>query len=492
MKYFIILILLLLLSALFIIIKEKAYDGDGLQAPEFIDKVSQNAAQDTKKKIGKKGVIIFDISGLSCSSVSDSLLLPNLYRISKTSASYENTFNLSPDRITSLKSFIECVPPYKIFDEKEPYLNYKKIIADSLRNSSLPEVYENAGYSVKFFSSDTILYRETKKYFSTSFLAGSKKQMIETIYREIGTDSASEFIYFADMGNNKDGADYLKNTDLLIGELIRITKDALEVEPLYLFISTLSDSSYSPCLSLFYKKDIETSSDTTFVSITDIGKTLLNFSSVRYPNYFGGYDIDNFDVGALREYFAGSVQDTLLLFDENFVYKSIKYSPKYSYYDIKERKDATGENLRINEKYEESMSRYFGGDYVKYVILKNNTEQNREFKINLRSRRRFEELTSLNNYYAQTTKYYRYTKDINREVGAGKSDTVKIYYASMYQDFLFKFDSKYNVSYGASGINAGNVDSFDENSYYGLRFTGANETVFDDYDIRIYNLRVNF
>ncbi|MBN2857282.1 MAG: hypothetical protein JXN63_02665 [Candidatus Delongbacteria bacterium] len=391
-----------------------------------------------------------------------------------------------------MKSFIECVPPYKIFDGKEPYLKYKKMIADSLRNSSIAEVYEDAGYSVKYFSSDTILFKETEKYFSKSFLAGSKKEMIETIYREISTDSATEFIYFADSGNDGDDVNYLKKTDSMIGELVRRTEEVLGIEPLCLFISTLPEKTYSGCLTFFYRKGIEPSSDTTNVSLTDIAKTLLNLTQVRYPNYFGGYDIDDPDAGNLREYFAGSVEDTLLLFNENFVYKSVKYSPEYKYYDLKRRTDATGENLRINEKYEDNMSKYFGGDYIKYIILKNNSEKPKEFKFNLRSRRRFEELSSLSKYYVQTMKNYRYTKDISRLVEPGASDTVMIYYASIYQEFSFRSDSKYSISYGAAGINAGYTDNFDENSYYGLKFGKENVTAFQDYDIRIFNLRVNY
>lgn len=492
MKYFIILILLFLLSALFIFVKERTYDEDVLESPDFFDKISQAEVHDINKEIGKRGVIIFDISGLSLSSVSDSLLTSNLYLIRERSVSYENTINLSPERLTSLKSFIECVPPYKIYDGKEPYLKYKKIIADSLRNSSLPQVYEDAGYSVKFFSSDTVLFREMEKYFSNAFLEASKKEMIETIYREISADSASEFIYFADMGKNDGQMKYLENTDNLAGKLIRRIEDVLGIEPLCLFISTLSNRSYSPCVSFFYRKGIEVSSDATYVSITDIGKTLLNLTKIKYPNYFGGYDIENFDVGTLREYFAGSVGDTLLLFDENFVYKSVKHSSGYFYYDIKQSKDVTEKNLRINEKYEESISRYFGGDYIKYVILKNNSDQVRLFEFSVRSRRRFEELSDISNYYVQSTKNYRYTKDIDREVGPGSIDTVKIYYSSMYQDFLFKFDSKYNIAYGASGINAGYTESFDENSYYGMKYGTVNETLFKEYDIRILNMRVNY
>lgn len=492
MKYFIILISLLILSALFILLKEKAYDEDNIESPEFFDKNSASQVQVVKKDIKKRGILIFDISGLSVSAVSDSLRTPFLTSVRAKSEFYENTFNLSTDRLTSLKSFIECVPPYKMYDEKEPFLIYKKIIADSLRNSSMPKVFENAGFSVKLFSSDTIAYRDLKKYFKKVFLAGSKKGIVEKIYKEISNDSVPDFIYFVDLGKDSGEINYFENMDRLTGELIRTLNEVLGVESLCLFISTEAETNYSPCVSFFYRNGIEISSDTTFVSITDIGKTLLNLTKVRYPNYFGGYDIDNFDGENLREYFAGSVGDTLLLFNENFAYKSIKHSPYYSYCDIRLNKDVTKENLRINEKYEQSISRYFGGDYIKYVILKNNSEATREFKFNIRSKRRFEELSDISNYYIQTTKNYRYTKDFSRKITPGSSDTIKIYYASMYQEFLFKFDSRYNISYGASGINAGYTDAFDENSYYGMKFGNENEDLFINYDVKIFNLRVNY
>jgi hypothetical protein len=159
---------------------------------------------------------------------------------------------------------------------------------------------------------------------------------------------------------------------------------------------------------------------------------------------------------------------------------------------MKTGRDVTGENIGINEKYEDMIPNYFGGDYIKQIILKNATESPRNFKMEIKSRRRFEEFGNLENYYLQKSRKNKYSKLINRIVEPGSADTVLIYYAGLYQDFQYNFNDRYILAYGSQGINAGKVKSFDENSYYGMKYYGEPEEVKGAFDIRIFNQRINY
>jgi len=168
------------------------------------------------------------------------------------------------------------------------------------------------------------------------------------------------------------------------------------------------------------------------------------------------------------------------------------HSPLYSVIDKTTGEDITSDYIGVNEKLEELIPRYFGGDYVKYMILNNTSGEKRTFKIEMRSKRRFEEYGSLENYYSMKSRNYRYTKVITRDIEPGMKDTLRIYYAGLYQDFQYTFNNSYRLSYGALGTNAGEVKKFSENSYYGMVAERDNVQPVIGHDMIIFNRRINY
>ncbi|MFO7810138.1 MAG: hypothetical protein R6V47_02030 [Candidatus Delongbacteria bacterium] len=492
MRYLVILILLFVLSAFFIVVRDKFHSEDQLQAPVFFDSDEHDLLPLQDKVKNKNSVIIFDVPLLTYRDFSDTLKTPNINQMINNSEVFLSTLNLSTERITSLKSFIECMPPYKFNDKKGPFKIYKNIISDSLRNSSLVKVFEENGYATGAFCADSAVYNVLKENFENCEITVSNKASIEHLYKKISLFEDGEYLYYVSFMPGDEQADYLKNIDMLVGEFINRIETRLKTDPLFVFISTYPSLYPDKRLSFFYKKDIGPKTDSVNINITDIAKTLFKRLKIKTPNYFGGYDIDNADVGSLREYFAGSTGDTLLLFNDSILYKQLKHSPEYFYYDLKKNKDLTEENIGINEKFENLMSRYFGGDYIKHIILKNREKDAADFEFEINSVRRFAELKEISSYYDLNKKYYRYRKKIKRSLDPGKSDTISIYYGSMYQNFEYKFNKKYNISYGAAGINAGKAKNFEETSYYGMKYSGSGGNLYDEYGVKIFNVRINY
>ena len=137
MKYFLILILLLILSFLFLLFREKRPVSDRIPELNYFDSGKEYIHSGSSSYI-TRGVVIFDIRKLTDKIVSDSSLVPFINNISGVSNYFPATVNLSNSRKENFKSFIKCSPPHRINDRKEPFLRYKNIISDSLRNSSWP------------------------------------------------------------------------------------------------------------------------------------------------------------------------------------------------------------------------------------------------------------------------------------------------------------------------------------------------------------------
>ncbi len=493
MKYFITLLLILCSYAAYIFIREKALEE--YRPPELrFEKYQQNDTVLTLKgRFRKNSVIVFDIADLVKSSVTDSVSSPEFFDILKNSKIFSSTVDLTPDRAMSLKSFLECLSPYKFNDGKSPYRKLKEIISDSLRNSSVPQAYASSGYITRLYTADSAVFLSASGYFSKSMIMKSKEEVLEQLYKDIIKDKDTLFFCYADLsGDRSVNEHYFTDIDHHAGLIKKMIESRLKIEPLMLFISTNRIKKLSKGLSFFYHKGMKPSAETGNAAITDISKTLLNYSKIIPPGYFGGYDLDNDEEFIDRDYFAGSCSDTLMLFNDDYIYKQLKYSPEYHYYDRGKMADVTNSYIGINEKFGPLLPKYFGGDYAKVIILKNNGEKLKTFRIGIRSNRRFEDFRSITGYYKAEKKNGKYSKDLNIELEPDEADTLFIYYSHIYQNFDFSFGDKYSLSYGSSGINAGEVKNFEENSYYGMKYYYADEELFKNYDMRIYNIRINY
>jgi len=493
MKYFITLLLILCSYAAYIFIREKALEE--YRPPELrFKKYQQNDSVLTlNDRFRKSSVIVFDIADLVRNTVNDSASSPEFFDILKSSRVYSSTVDLTPDRVMCLKSFLGCLSPYKFNDRKEPYRKLKDIISDSLRNGSVPQAYARSGYITRLYTADSAVFLSASGYFSKSVILKSKEEVLEQLYKDIIKDKDTLFFCYADLsGDRISNENYFTDIDNHAGLMRRMIENRIGIEPLMLFVSTNRTNKFSKGLSFFHQKGMKHSNEAGNAAMTDISKTLLSYSKVIPPGYFGGYDLDNDEEFIERDYFAGSCSDTLMLFNGDYIYKQLKYSPEYYYYDRRKMADVTNSYIGINEKFGPLLSKYFGGDYAKVIILKNNGEKLKNFRIGLRSNRRFEDFRTITGYYKAEKKNGKYSKDLNIELEPGKTDTLFIYYSHIYQNFDFSFGDKSVLSYGSTGINAGAVKNFEENSYYGMKYYYAGDELLKNYDIRIYNIRINY
>ncbi len=491
MRYFLILIFILVLSALYVVLKEKT--SEEYVSPRIFDSADRSLPSEKipEKDLKRKRVVIFDISDLNPESIRDTLATPFLNKIAQSSEVCYSTVNLSPERESSMKSFFECLPPYKIFSNPGRYAEIKEKISSKLRNSSMISEFQNAGYTTRGFFTDTLLCAEFGKYFVSSAYFLSKEELTEALHSSIFKDISSDLIYYADLGSQDDERYYLKKADDLIGKLVQKLREGHNIELRVVLTSTKTSKYLGKYITVFHGFGRSAGFDED-VAVTDMSRKLMKLSGIKPRNYFGGLDLESDEGESGRDHFAGMCGDTLLLFSDEFIYKKLSYSPEYRLFERSTGKDITGKNIGINEKYEDMIPQYFGGDYIKYIVLRNNSENKRTFRMEIRSRRRFEEPDILENYYVQKAKNNRYSKIITRELEPGETDTVRLYYAALYQDFQFTFNDKYKVSYGAAGVNAGTVKNFDENSYYGMIYNETKPEMSSDPDIRLFNRRINY
>lgn len=492
MRYFVALVVTLLLSVLYVLMKDRVTNEYSGPVLNFFDEGSTLEILPDKSLGKKERVIIFDITGLDLKEISDSLESSFISRIMARSVNFTSSYNLSPDRNVSLWSFFECQPPYKLYREEGSYYDLKSLIRKDLRNSSMIKEFGEAGYLTKGFFKDSVLNENCGRYFMSSEVLRSLEKIIEELYRSVNLDTEDKALYFADLSGQREDEFYIKKINDIIDKFYSRITERSGLKLKIMLISTDQPVPLSKTVSVFYGFNTEPYSDNFNVAITDMSRTLMNLCGIRPKNYFAGFDID-FDEGSQeRDYFAGSYRDTLLMFNDSILYKKYMHSPEYAVIDKLTGKDITDEHIGINEKLEDLIPRYFGGDYVKFIVLNNTTSQNRNFRIEIRSKMRFEEYGSLENYYIQKSRNYRYSKIISRELEPGMADTLKIYYAGLYQDFQYTFNDKYRLSYGALGINAGEVNKFTENSYYGMVVERENVDPVTNSDIMIFNRRINY
>lgn len=491
MKYFVILIMLLILSFIFVAVKERVSGDYVSQELNFISE-GMNLEAGSGDAENKNVIIIADISDLNMASFADSTLSPFFSRILKKSRVYSAVYPLSPDRNDKLESFLKCLPPYRIYSEGERFGNLKKLINEKLRNSSMINEFREEGYVSAAFFKDGSTVKKLSDYFDSTAVYADRKKMIEDIFRSVIRERAQNFVLYADLTEDGDEKHYLLSTGDMLEKLCRTLSENYGFKVRLLLISTDTSPPLAGTVSIFYGFRLDPYVDCLKIALTDISRTLMRSCGLTIRNYFAGYDLSEGGSEQLRDYFAGQSEDTLLLFDDSLIYKRINYSNEFLLIDRESGSDITGSDPRINEKYEDMIPEYFGGDYIKYLVFRNRSETSRVFKTEISSKRRFAEFDALDDYYGLKRRNYRYTQKIERELDPGASDTVKIYYSSLYQDFRFDFKEKLRIAYGPAGINGGDLKIFDENSYYGMTSPETDPEPVFLYDVYIFSRRINF
>jgi len=325
MKYFVILVFTLIFSVLYVFLRDRTASEYAAPVLEFSDDGIYSEKTSDIKILKKNRVVIFDISDLSMIGISDSTGMPFLSRMLSNSQNYTSTYNLSPERNVSLKSFFECLPPYKLYSEKGPYKDLKLLISKDMRNSSIAGQFRDAGYITRAFFKDTLSQKIFGKYFMTSEVLLSDEKRIEALYKSVAADIGNDILYYADLTDKSAGKYYLRRINDLMERLSLRLSERSGIKLKTVLISTSQTVPLSKTLTVFSGFNTEPYTDCLNVAVTDMSRTLLNLCGIKPRNYFAGFDLS--DGLQERDYFAGCSGDTLILFNDSIIYKKAHAFP---------------------------------------------------------------------------------------------------------------------------------------------------------------------
>jgi hypothetical protein len=452
---------------------------------------------DRKKK---KSIVVFDIAGLRDSLINDTTKFPFFSKIKERSKYFTRTQLLSSNRFQSKLSILKCLEPYLVLDEKAPFKKEKSKVMTDLRNSSMPEIYDNSGYNTYYYGSNI----EDKKYFSKFFNNSSlftdktdrEIRIIQKFDNEINENKDAENFYYVDLNTDVIDSDYyLRSVDSYLKELFFHIKSKVDMNDyIFVILSTSNKNIFDPMLTMFFsEKSIDMKEIDTKVDLTDISKTILSYSKLKIPYYFSGNNLAKEKEIEDRSSILGSDTDTLMFYNENILFKKQKYSDKYELITVKENEDSGRKKEDVAFEYEQQIIDQYSGDYIKYLIFKNESNQPINYNLKINSKNRFIKLDDVGNYYSKKRTYRRYEDKVIVELEPFSVDTIKLFYRNREQTFSMKFDKKIRLAYGALSINAGEVKDFYEESQFGVDHTVINkQEVFKNYDVKIFNRRINY
>ncbi|MDA3884404.1 MAG: hypothetical protein PF638_02315, partial [Candidatus Delongbacteria bacterium] len=367
---------------------------------------------DRKKK---KSIVVFDIAGLRDSLINDTTKFPFFSKIKERSKYFTRTQLLSSNRFQSKLSILKCLEPYLVLDEKAPFKKEKSKVMTDLRNSSMPEIYDNSGYNTYYYGSNI----EDKKYFSKFFNNSSlftdktdrEIRIIQKFDNEINENKDAENFYYVDLNTDVIDSDYyLRSVDSYLKELFFHIKSKVDMNDyIFVILSTSNKNIFDPMLTMFFsEKSIDMKEIDTKVDLTDISKTILSYSKLKIPYYFSGNNLAKEKEIEDRSSILGSDTDTLMFYNENILFKKQKYSDKYELITVKENEDSGRKKEDVAFEYEQQIIDQYSGDYIKYLIFKNESNQPINYNLKINSKNRFIKLDDVGNYYSKKRTYRRY------------------------------------------------------------------------------------
>jgi hypothetical protein len=473
---------------------DKYFKGQNAKLTDFYVYKVYSESPELKKR---NSIIIFDISDLTEENISDSNKTPFLKNIYKNSKKFINTVNYSPDKYMNLQGFLKCSEPYQFRYCGVPSQLDDGHIERHLINSSMLTEFSKSDFRTLYFSSgDNHMPELHGLELNNQTFYEDKKVMLEDFADQVLFNKYSENLFYVNLLRNEE-EDYLKETDYILKQLFdRFNKEKELDDVLFLFISTDSDAKMTKHITMFYQKDnIQSSVDSSYISLCDISKTLMNSSNLEIPLYFSGRDLNKSDEFKKPEYYPGATEESVILYNDDHLYKKKKLSilNKYFYYDFN-----TTEEYEItdNIKKQELDSLFHSnlkGNYFKHILYYNHSGEKKIFKVKISSSDRFITYSDVADYYNLEKKNGKYELEV--EVNSLSGCWISLYYTNGFQKFEYEFNKKYKISYGQDKINLGEKDKLIENSFDGLnneRYPMDSAPYNVGYDMWIYNRCVSY
>ena len=449
----------------------------------------------------KKSVLVLDIENLSSNFLQDSVSFPGLYNLAAQGKTFTTVFRNSPDKSSSLTSFLAGVYPSLIYKKGGAVTS---TIMENLRNNSLPNIYSKNLYNTHFiaaYDSSEIddIFLDDFDFSKASIVKNSinaditvAKNLLKTIHQY---RNESSFIYVGLNKNSSPGKnnETLKRIDIIITKIVDyLTEYKILDDYIIVLCSSHNDKFTESAPAVFFNpKGISQDRYSNRADMTDLARTILSFSGLKAPYYFNGRVLGNEEK---REFIYGSDSICRYILSKDHLYikdfskklnneRLIKHSSK--------KKMTQEDSLLIVDAMRKKMKNLFPLDFVKTIKFRNRSTSERIFSVNIVSKYRFSTLKNLKDYYSNRNRSRsRYRKKLSVKLAPGAEKEFNLFFGRSNQKFDLKFDKKYNLTYGEISLFAGNVRSFFDNSEKGYSMNDDKIRLFKEYDVSIINRKI--
>ena len=503
----------------------------------------------------KKNIIFFDIDNLTTEIIEkDSLILPNLYFLSRNGNYYKDCSSNSLNKELSITSYLTGFYASELYyknkkeklqkSEKKDFFIEKQIITKKIRDTTLPKLYKNSGYETYHisninqilknfnliqdlgFSNISLLTTESNESENndeddnnTDLKIVKNNKLILNLLEtklNISNDYSKKNIFMHIVLESKTEKQ-LKLIDNLLGNIINKFNSSANT-----FIFTSSHNQLEKNISnkdsfeikkkpvIFYNSKGITNNISNFkINFFDITKTIIAYSALSLPPYYPGKNL----LKLSNKQYEGR---EFIIREKNNLSKSIESKDFYynfssednSYLEILWKKifdsDTNSNNIFYNVKNKRNLfnsviNRFRlklhennPADFIKKITLYNDSENIKEYKIELISKHKFIPFDNIANYYIlkKNRKRNRYIEKITITVAPNKKEDFLIFFRKKNQKFLFKFKEKNSISYGENWIYAGEKNRFEEESQLGFSYNlqiNKKLTLSSNVDIHIIN-----
>lgn len=449
----------------------------------------------------KKSVLILDIENLSSNFLQDSISFPGLYNLAAQGKTFTTVFRNSPDKNSSLTSFLGGVYPSLIYRKGGTITS---TIMENLRKNSLPNIYSKNLYNTHFiaaYDSSEIdgIFLDDFDFSKASIVKNNinaditvTKNLLRTIHQY---RNESSFIY---VGLNKNSSPdknnkILKRTDIIVTKIIDyLTEYKILNDYIIVLCSSHNDKFTESAPAVFFNpKGISRDKYSNRADMTDLARTILSFSGLKAPYYFNGRVLGNSEN---REFIYGSDSICHYILSKDHLYikdLSKKLSNEHLIKLSPEKKITEEDSLLVVDAMRKKMKNLFPLDFVKTIKFRNRGNSERIFSVNIVSKYRFSTLENLKDYYSNRNRSRsRYRKKLSVKLAPGAEKEFNLFFGRSNQKFDLKFDKKYNLTYGEISLFAGNVRSFFDNSEKGYSMNDDKIRLFKEYDVNIINRKI--
>ena len=490
----------------------------------------------------KNNIIFIDVANLTTKDIEiDSTFLPNIYNLSQNGNYFKDCSANSENKELAITSYLTGFYPSELYykdQEKNQiisndFTDERQKITSSLRNMTFAKFLKNKGYETShisniksvvnnfnliqdlgFQNNTTLIDEESDNGDSNkSDFDTFQSKMIHKLFNSLNLKlnlyrNVKEFFIhiIIDSKSRKD----LKIIDTLLGEFLKKSKDMNNTIVLTSSYQQQNDDMefkfyrrYKKPTIFFNTKNIKDTKINEYrVNLFDIVKTTLAYSNISYPYHYPGKNLLKVGINYPGRNFVlkENGHNSKSIENEKFYYKfTFEDGSKYSENLFNFEGNGKFYNDPLNKiKYKQTLKELrsklqnqSGADFLKKITFFNNTEEIREYSLELISKQKFILFNDIENYYRlkKNKRKNRYIKKIKLEIEPNEKKELSFFFRKRDQKFLFKLKNKSNIGYGENLIPITNTNRFEEKSNLGFfnNLSTSKMKFSSSFDIQIIN-----